>query len=400
MKKSPGQLHFRFFMLYALIYGGNSIITTFMPVYLKDLSFNNANIGLILAIGPLIAIFAQPFWGITADRSKYKNTTLQILLISCAMISIIYTLNGSFYYILIVYSALMFFYAPIFSTSDSITLESIEGTKLNFSVIRLGGTIGYMIVVLATGYAAGVDTKIMFLIYSSIALASFSLIFTLPKIKGHQFYSKAKAKAGYSVLLKNKELVLILSYHLLIQITLGFFYSFFPIFLFQMGAGLGLIGLAFMISASSEIPILIFAHKILNKIGIKNMLLLSGTITGIRWLLLSFTTQVSQVLATQVLHSMGFAALVLTTAIYINKNVPNELKASGQSLNTLTGVWIPRVLGSVLGGVISQMISLKQIFFILSLICFTAIIVFYILRNKFDPVTADENKQQNHAKFT
>ena len=157
-----------------------------------------------------------------------------------------------------------------------------------------------------------------------------------------------------------------------------------------MGAGLGLIGISFMISASGEIPILLFAHKILKKIGIKNMLLLSGTITGIRWLLLSYTTQISQVFATQILHSFGFAALVLTVAVYINKNVQNELKASGQSLNTLTGIWIPRILGSFLGGVVSQLISLHQIFFILSLICFTAVIIFYILRNRFKPAETDK----------
>lgn len=156
-----------------------------------------------------------------------------------------------------------------------------------------------------------------------------------------------------------------------------------------MGAKLSFVGFAFMIYAFSEIPFLLFAHKILKKIGFKNMLLISGTITGIRWLLLSLATQVGQAVAIQILHCFGFAALILTISIYINENVPNELKASGQSLNTLTGIWFPRVVGSVLGGVISQVIDLKQIFFISSVICFASIIVFYIFKNRFNPVVTD-----------
>lgn len=383
MDKASGKLIYRFFFLYALIFGGNSIITSFMPVYLKNLGFANMQTGLILAFGPLIAIFAQPFWGIIADRSRYKNSILQLILLFCAFFSIIYSLNGNFYYIIIFYSVLMFFYSSIFSMSDSITLEGIEGTGYKFGVIRLGGTFGFIVVVLVTGFIAGSGLKFMFPLYSGIALASLALVFTLPKVKGHQFAVAGKQKVPFTVLLKNKELILILAYNLVIQVTMGFYYSFFPIFFMQMGAGTHLIGIAYTVSAISELPFLLYAHKILKKIGIKNMLLISGTITGVRWLLLSQTTLIGQVLAVQLLHGLIFAALNLTIAVYINENIQNELKASGQSLNTISGIWFSRIFGSILGGVISQSVDLKQIFFISSFVCFAAVIAFFILKDRF-----------------
>jgi MFS transporter, PPP family, 3-phenylpropionic acid transporter len=377
------KLIYRYFLFYALVIGGNGIINIFMPVYLKSLDFGNLQVGAILACGPLTALFAQPFWGIAADRSKYKNSVLKLIFLFCAIFSIIYSLHGNFYYVIVFYTIMMFFYSSIFSLSDSITLEGIAGTGYKFGIIRLGGTLGFIVVILAAGQISNSGVSLMFPLYSIIAILSMALVFVLPKIRGHQSAAEGKKKVPFLKLLKKKELVLILAYNLIIQITLGFYYSFFPIFFMQIGASTGVIAISYAISASSEIPFLLFAERILKKIGIMNMLLISGTATGLRWLLLSQTSRIGQVMAIQVLHGIIFVAMTLSIAIYINENVQNELKASGQSLNTVSGIWLAKIAGSIFGGVASQFISLRQIFFVLSFVCFAAVIIFYLLKNKF-----------------
>jgi len=150
-----------------------------------------------------------------------------------------------------------------------------------------------------------------------------------------------------------------------------------------MGADTVLIGIAYTVSALSEIPFLLLADKILKKIGIKNMLLISGIAISLRWFLLSQTTQIGQVLAVQLLHGLIFVVLTLTIAVYINENIQNELKASGQSLNTISGMWFSRIVGSILGGAVSRSIDLRQIFFISSFVCFAAVIAFFALKDRF-----------------
>src|SRR5690625_7048648 len=59
----------------------NTIILSFLPLYLKDKGLTGTEIGWVLAIGPFASIIAQPFWGFLSD--KYK-TVKKILIVAAS----------------------------------------------------------------------------------------------------------------------------------------------------------------------------------------------------------------------------------------------------------------------------------------------------------------------------
>jgi len=69
------------------------------------------------------------------------------------------------------------------------------------------------------------------------------------------------------------------------------------------------------------------------------------------------------VLALQILHGFIFIVLAYSMATYINNEMPPELKASGQTVNSVIGLGISRIIGSTGGGVISDLIGIRQVFF-------------------------------------
>ena len=374
---------FRFFLLYAMIYGGNSIILSFMPVFLRSLDLSNYQIGLILSVSAVVAVFAQPLLGVAADRSVTKNRILMIVFAANAFVCILlFFLGSNFYSIIIIYSALMFFYTSVFSLSDSITLESLQNSGFRFGIIRMGGTIGYIIIVFFTGMVARFDARYIFPYYSILAVLSILVMYGLPKIKGHQNNKGPMKRISFWELLKERRLVIILLYSTVILVTFGFYYAFFPIYFMDMGAGESLVSASFIIAAVSEIPFLFFAHRFLEKLGYKRMLLLAGTVTAIRWLLLSLTDSFSGVIASQMLHAFGYASIMVTVAVFINENIRDELKASGQAASTLTGLWFSRIVGSFLGGLAAQRIEMSQLFLYTSIICICAVFLFYLTGKK------------------
>ena len=191
-------------------------------------------------------------------------------------------------------------------------------------------------------------------------------------INGHQWNGTRVAPWQ---MFRNKELVTLLALNAVLNITLGFNYSFFPLYYKQVGGGSVLLGVAMFLTGISEIPFLLFAEKILNRLGIRKTLLLSNTAAGIRWLLLYLVADRYAVLAVSLMHGLTFIIFSYSLATYINREVPRELRASGQTTAALVSGFA-RVIGSMGGGVLCEMAGVRQGYFYSFLINFAALAAF------------------------
>jgi MFS transporter, PPP family, 3-phenylpropionic acid transporter len=372
-KEEVNKYPYYFLLLYAVTFMTSAVYNTFIPVYLNHKGFNQAAIGTLLAIGPLIAIIAYPIWGIACDRATSKNKILKTLILASASVVVLYPLSSNFFYLFAVIATFTFFQSSINPICDSITLEHLESTRWKFGPIRLAGTLGFALMSVIAGIIAKHNIEKIFILYAAIAMLAFFAIFRLPLIKGHQSDGN---KISIWRLFKNRELVILIAFNFIIQITFGFYYSFFPIYYKQLGADSALLGIAMLITSTSEIPFLLFANKILDKLGIKFTLVASALIISLRWMLMHFVTDLNILLLVNATHGLSFIVFSFCLATYISKNVPKELRASGQTMNALLCMGFARIIGSALGGALSDIIGIKQVFLYTSFIDLTAAIAF------------------------
>jgi PPP family 3-phenylpropionic acid transporter len=355
---------------------GNAVYGTFMPVYLKNIGLSQTSIATLLSLGPLIAILAQPVWGTVSDRSETKNKVLQLLTLGSAISVLLFPLSNQYLYLLLIICLTTFFQSSINPLSDAITLEHLAKTRWNFGPIRLAGTIGFAMMSVVFGMIAKRNINSIFIVYTIVMLITLLICTLLPKIKGHQ---NNRNKVSIFVLLKNRKLMLFMTLNFIIQITLGYYYSFFPIYFNQLGADNGLLGWSMLVSAMSELPFLLYGHKFIQKFGIPVILVGAAFFAGIRWLLLFFVHNPYLVLPIQLFHGLIFIVLSVTLAIFINQEVPKELKASGQTMNGLISLGLARIIGSIAGGVASDYLGMRNIFLYNALLAFITFIVFSII---------------------
>ena len=370
-----------FVLLYAFYFGANGILNPYLPVYLEDIGMNQTVKGILLALGPFVAMFSQPFWGIIGDRAKTKNIILKILFFSSAAIFILFPLNKEIWYTFLIYIIFMFFYSSINPTIDTITLEYLERRKWKFGPIRMGGTIGYALIALLSGFIIERNINYMFFMYSTILFISLFFIRNIPPVKGYQF---GKEKISPSKLIKNKKLIALLGFGFAVQMTLGYYYSFYSIYFKQSGGDNSLLGWSMFLAGISEIPFLLFADKITKKMGIINTLIVSSLITSLRWFFVYISNSPKQLLLTSCLHGFTFIVFTYCLAVFINENVPRELKASGQALNGLINMGAARIVGNILGGVLSDVFGIKQMFFYISIIAIIATGLFGFILKKLE----------------
>jgi len=351
----------------------NAVYGTFIPVYLDSIGYGQIAIGSLLAVGPFVSILAQPVWGTLGDRARSKNDILKILIFGSAVTVLMHRLSENYYYLLFIMAAFTFFQTSISPISDTITLESLDRSSWKFGPIRMAGTLGYALMAVIAGAYAKSSINGIFFLYFCIAIAAFLVTYRLPTVRGHQ---TKEQKVPARRLFKNKKLVVLMAFGMVLQITLGFYYSFYSLYLKQMGANNSLLGWAMFLSAISEVPFLIFADRILKKLGTEYTLLGSALAMGLRWFILYKTTDPYFALMSQLLHGINFIVLQYSMATYINETVPKELKAIGQTINTLFGVGISRIIGSFFGGFLSERFGIQSVFLYGSLLAFSAVFVF------------------------
>lgn len=370
-----------FFILYALIYAANVIYSTFVPVYLNGVGFSKSNIGILLALGPLVAIIGQPIWGVAADRWEAKNTVLKVLLLGSAVIMMLYPISKSFIYILVISVLFNFFQTSVTSMNDAITLEYLKTGNYKFGPIRMFGNFGYAIMSVLAGMLSKWNINSIFFSFFIISTLAFAAMFRIPESSVHVQNQK---KVPVWELFKNRELMIFMAVALVLHTTIGFYSSFFPIYYTGLGAGNNLLGWAMFISATSELPFLFFADRIIKKMGIKNTLLCSAAVCSVRWVILFFAKNIILILALQVLHGYTYIVLSYCLATYINDNVPSNLKASGQALNGLVSMGISRTVGSILGGILGDTVGIKMVFLYCSILSFLTLLVSGVIFSRRD----------------
>ncbi|MHA0858323.1 MFS transporter [Paenibacillus sp. CMAA1364] len=366
-----------FLFFYVFIYAGNAVYGTFLPLYFQDIGYSALQIGTLLSLGPFVAILAQPLWGALGDRAQTKNSILLFLLTGCGITILLYPLSNQFTYLLLIISIFTFFQTSIFAISDTITLEAIDKHKIGkFGHIRMGGTFGFAVMSLVFGIISKDHISSMFIVYFSIIVVAFLLVLKFPTVEGHQTHGH---KVSITVLFKNRMLMIYFGFNFILQITLGYYYAFFPMYFRELGGDNVLLGWSMVISSLSEVPFLLFADKIFKRVKIPYILLAAAVFTALRWFLFSIIDAPIWVLPVQALHGLIFIVLAVTMATYINKEVPKELKASGQTLNGLMNLGVARIIGSFAGGIATTSFGIRHVFMYNSIIALVSLFAFVLV---------------------
>jgi MFS transporter, PPP family, 3-phenylpropionic acid transporter len=369
----PNPRALRFGVYYAVHYMATAVYIVFIPLYLSGLGFSRALVGALLAFGPLAALVAHPVWGLAADRSPTKNRVLFLLILGSAASILLFPVSPAWpwvFFCIVLFSA---FQTPITPMNDAIALEHLTRTGGRFGPVRLAGTLGYAVMAVVAGFVARGRIDAIFPLYAGMALLAFLVAVRLPKVAGHQ---SAGPRVPLRALFRDRGLVVLMSFNFVLNLTLGFYYSFFAIHLKSLGADTTLQGWAIFITSFAEIPFLLFADRILARIGVRWALAAAGGFLALRWLLFSLVGDPVALMAVNALHGVTVIVLIYGMATYVNTNVRPELRASGQALNAMLCIGIARVIGSVAGGWISDLVGVRTVFLGLSALDFAAVAAF------------------------
>lgn len=365
--KGKNALKLNFF----LIIMSTAAYKLFFPIYLKhDLGFSEEDVGLILAISPLISIVISPIWGYILDYYKRSRLILFILLIGSSIS--VYFISFALTFTTIIFSILLFslFNLAISPIQDTITIKFFKSSE-GYSSARLFAPIGYVFGSLFTAYILNEFTNFpkLFLYFSSFLYAVAALVvFKYPKIDYKEESNKDNLNIKKSIkTLVNNNSYLILSIIAIAIITVSnVSNSYAGLRIMELGGTKKEVGYLTIFQTVPEILLLKFNSVKKGSIDGRNLLIFITSIVFIRWSLYFLMPSLIVFLVLSTIHGLMMGLLIPYVYSTFEKIISKQVLSFGITLY-LSFSYIVESLLTYFSGLIGYTIGLKYIYLLYTL---------------------------------
>jgi len=379
--KGGTSLKLKISMFYLAFYLGMGAFMPFMSLFLHERGFNGGEIGLILAVGSLTGIVAQPLFGLINDLAKDYRTILKLTTLLSALVSFGYFFSHGLVPILVTAVLFSFINTPTGPIIDSIAVEKGPSFGFAYGQVRLWGALGFALVTVVAGYVySRVGYQYSYPAYAFFACLIFILIFTFPKLErphSGPVYGKEVLGAVFS----NGPFVLFIAMTLLISATNTMNFSYLPIYFQKLHYPMEVVGWNFTIAAVVEIPLFWYSAKVMQRIGLFPILAIGTGAYALKYCLMGFAPAVGVVLGLQALDGIAFAFYFSAAVEIVNLMAPAHAKATAQSVFGAAG-GISGIIGNLAGGLIVDHQGPQFLFWLMGAIGLLATILFFVFPNK------------------
>jgi len=351
----------RFRIFFALQYAGVGIFFPYVALYLSSLDLTGAQIGLLLALLPLIGLIVQPIWGLVSDVNRWHRQALALACFGVVLAMVGFALTEDFR-LLILFAVLhAIMKAPIGILVTALALEYLarEPEPIGFGSLRLWGSIGFAAASFMIGvFLVGDAIWWILPLYALTNLALGVVALTVPDAEVH---GQVRWQDGLLLLGKERALTLFLVGAMLVGLTLGIVNNYLAIYLTDISAAGWVIGTSLAISALFEVPLMARVPAFLKRWGVRRVLVFGVAMLPIRWLLYTFINEPLLVLPTQVLHSIAMMSLLVVGVLYVDRLLEPQWRASGQALYTTFLHGLGPSVGLYAAGIIYQQAGIKPV---------------------------------------
>lgn len=326
-------------------------LVPFWGPYLLDRGFEPVAIGGLMAILMGTKIVAPNLFGAVADRRGQRMPIVRFgALIALLSFCAVFWAEG-FWGMALTMAVWSFFWNGPLPLMEAVTFNHL-GTRVNrYAQVRVWGSIGFILVVLAVGWwqqqaGTGVVPIAVLLLFGGILL-SVLLVPDCPHTHA------AAQHLSLRRLLQRREVLLFLVACLLMQASHGAFYAFYSIYLEAEGYSDTAVGALWAFGVAIEVLVFLRMHRLLQRFSARSLILSSLALAVLRWLLVGlFVDLVAVQIAAQALHAATFGVFHASAIHLTHQYFPGVTQGRGQALYNSVSFGMGGALGSLTSGLL------------------------------------------------
>lgn len=342
-------------LTYLLYFGQLGVLVPYLGVFLDGRGFSSSQIGELFALITITRILGPNLWAHFADRSGKGLRLMQLgSLITFISFLPIFWLD-SFWGLTLGFGLVMMFWTAILPQLEVLTLTCIRGDAVKYSKIRLWGSVGFILFTILGGKMLDVFSSEAPIYLSALVLLGIFLATTTlsaPK-------TASKQDAGDDTedrkLLRRRPWILFILSAILLQVSFAPYYSFFALYMRDLGFSGEQTGILVALGVVAEIFIFLLAGRLLQRFGVKWVLIASILLTALRWWLLAYYTDfTSLIVFAQLLHAFGFGLTHAASMDFIHRYFSPAYQSRGQAWYISLAFGLGGASGAYLAGMIWQ----------------------------------------------
>jgi len=361
----------------AIRYFGDAFFYPFFALYLINSGLTESKIGFILSITPIIAIIANPIYSHLCQDIKTTRKVLRIITIMEALIIIGISFSTNFYLVSGLVILLSLFGSSHYGLLDSLTAVYASETKINYTNIRIFGSIAYIIATTLGGFVIQyLGFQFCFIIASTAFILSGLMYHFLKPIELNET-EQEKEKPRYRILFQNKDFVFYALFYVVMIGTTVSGEAFFPTYLESRGITSNQYGLIFSYFVLFEVVTIIVLNKYFKKVNYHLLLTIYTILTSIRLLVNFLYLPVTIVVLFSALRGIANAVVLFGSFHYIIKLVGEKSVTMAFMLMVfLQSIYV--AIFNNINGTIIEMSSYKTFYLVnMSIsICITLLAIF------------------------
>jgi PPP family 3-phenylpropionic acid transporter len=353
-----------------LFLGGLGVIFPFQSLYFREnVALLGTQLGLVLAIRPLIGILAQPLWGQFADRSGSRTRTLMLLTIGTAVGYLLLPQAKTFPLLLAAMAFIALFSSAAMPMAISVCMAALEARAAEaFGRVRVWGTVGFFVLVVGfpfvldraqaarglvrePGGSSEPGLELIFYVAAALSAVAALVAWRLPRSGAMAVRSR---HGDLRILLRHRPYRRLLCFaflgHLFHQAPIQLL----PLLVRAHGGDIDTVSRMWIPMLLIEIPLVYYVGVVVARIGVRGLLAIGVLADGLRWLVCSLAGELSVMFAMQLLHGVVVAGLFVGCALYVEAAVPERLRSTGQGLLAMIGFSFAGVISNIGGGALLE----------------------------------------------
>lgn len=316
-------------------------------------------------VNPIAAIAAPFFLGLVADRYFATEKVLGVLhLLGGLVLLLVPQFSGApvtFILLLLLYNLC---YMPTLGLANSLAFHNIQSQEKQFPLIRVFGTIGWIVAGLFVsfglkGFVAGgvLPEQTALPVYTAAAASivlgvfSFSLPHTPPPAAGQRVSLRSIVGLDALKELGSKPFYVFIICSLLISIPLAAYYNFTQLFL--EGTGFHNIAGTQTLGQMSEVIFMLLMPVFFVRLGVKRMLLAGMGAWVLRYALFAVGAPGAvfwMIILGILLHGLCYDFFFVTGQIYVDKKSSPRIRGQAQGMLVLVTYGVGMMFGALLAG--------------------------------------------------
>ena len=352
-------------VVYIVFFGGIGAAFPYLPVFYRSIGISVEGVGLLAALAALVGVVSAPIWGSFADQLGDVRRPLLVGGFWAAAGAAIIALAPDPVSLAVAVGVWASGMAGIIPLIDSRTVELMGGSPNRYGRARAWGSVAFVGVALLTGAIIDrTSPRILFALWApTLALTGVVAYRVLGGgSSGGSTRRLRVTRADVVGLVRLPRLGLFLVGAIGFWTTNTAVAAFLSIHMTNLGAPAQLVGAAWAVGATVEVPLMLAFPTIAGRLGSERLLVIASAAYVARAIGFALAPTPVALVALSALSGVGYAFFYVGSVTYVARHAPARLRATAQGVFTGTANSIGMIVGSLAGGVVASAITIPGMY--------------------------------------